>query len=911
MKKTLLFMGIILLGFALKMAAQDPSTPGVAKNFLWYRLIQAEEEKTLLQIPQQVVASKDGNVFVTHLFHSKKRDEVASIFNYDAEKEEDKAFSYGDDGKAANGNTNFTFYKLASNGNLLWHIYSSRGDFYSNRNTLTATADGGFVVVLTARDANSKSDTDRDLLRFIQGDGTPYDIKIKSLYVGANEDPSAKPEHRGQVAVLLKVSKDGKIEFHKTFDTTHEAQPAADYYSYGTNEGIAINGVAVDDKGNIYLAGKLFTTITLGGTTYRAKNIVGWNGDPQKTVGDLILIKLDSQGEFLECHMEEGDPIGSTEIREMRYKDGKLYWAGGFIGTKDKKGVNVFGKEVVPTQKRTMVFGCLNENLQADWVSQLDAKVVSQHHGWALIFVDGIAVGKDKVYIGGRCAGGLYYGDGKEYLVQEKKQHRGYVIALDKETGLPLEGKYTLLSEMGISNTVDVSVAGSKVIATGYNLGAKAFYRVLDQDLTDKYTDYHYVDKAMVNFGGDIVRNMFIGNARARNAGADILTPTGYKHIEKTKWWMGIIVAHKLPFPFLSADQSKLDLTKNQNKLDVYSSELTSPIKVELTGEGFTSDKSELSADGGMLTISFASTPTDTPEKREGKLTLRSGEEIYEVLLSAMTEGKKEITPSVKSIDFGDLPAGETKSQEIVLTLKNILESVQCKVEGRDAKYFTLDKETIEEATAEGKLVVTFSPTKELKTVAEATILLQTGDYEVRIPLAGKAIYTLGVSATELNFAKVKEGETKTMNLEVSPKGLASDEMITVEVTEGKNNFTVDKSSISGKEATTLAVTFKPTSDIKAMEGKLVLKSNDLEAVIILRGSNATGSDLVEASSLMILTREGELLLKSTTRGEVCIYDLSGSMLYREVLDGEGRFALESGSYIVSFEGHTHKVVIR
>lgn len=911
MKKNYFFILVaLLLASWVKAEAQEPATQGVANNFLWYKLIQAEEEKTLLQVPQQIVASKDGNVFATQLYHSKKRDEIASIFNYDAASESDKAFSYGDDGKAANGNTNFSFYKIDPTGKLLWHIYSSRGDYYSNRNTLVATPDGGFVVVLTSRDANSSTGTERDLVRIIQSDGTPYDINIKSLYRGVGDDEAAPASRRAQVPLLLKVSKEGKVEFYKTFDTSHEPQPDASHYDYGTNGGIAINAVALDEQGNIYMGGKLFTTISLGGKTYKAKNIVGWNGDPQKTVGDLILIKLNSQGEFQECHMEEGDPITSSEIREMRWKDGKLYWAGGFIGTKDSKAVTVFGKSVVATLKRTMVFGCLNSELKGEWLSQLDAKVVKGPNPWSLIFIDGIAVGQDKVYIAGRCSGGLYYSDGTEYLVQPLKQHRGYVLALDKTTGKPIEKQWSLLPEVGISNAVDVSTAGKKVIVTGYNLGAKAFYRVLDQNLSEQYADHHYVDKAMVNFGGDVVRNMFIGNARARNSGADILTTTGYKHIEKNKYWMGIIVAHKLPFPFLSADQAKLDLAKMQNKLEVYSSELTTPIKVTLSGEGFKSDLNELPADGGFLNISFSSAETATPELREGKLTLTSGEESYEVLLSAMTVGKKEITRSVQTLDFAEVPAGETKSLDLTLGFKNITEAVTCKIEGSDAKYFALDKEQIDDVTTEAKLTVTFSPTKELKKFTDAFIVIKSGAYEVRVPLLGKAIYTLGVAATELNFAKVKEGETKTMNLEVAPKGLG-DAMITVEVTEGQNNFSVDKSSISGKETSTLAITFKPTSDIKATTGKLVLKAADLEEIIVLRGSNATGTDVVAKAQLTVIAREGELVLKSETRGEIRIYDLSGKMLYSETLEGEKSFALAAGSYVVSFNGATHKVVIR
>lgn len=912
MKKTLLLLGLLLLGLPPIVQAQQPKeNKGVAKNFLWYKLIQAEPEKELLQIPQQVVASKDGNIFATHLFHSKKRGDIASIFNYDATDDKEKSFAYGDDGEAANGNTNFSFYKLDPSGNLIWHIYTCRGDFSSNRNTLVATPDGGFIVALDARDAKSKSKTERNILRFIQSDGKPYEVPIKSLYVGADADPDAKPEHRGYITALVKVSKEGMIQFVKQIETSHEAMPDAEHYSYGTNEGIQINATAVDEEGNIYLGGKLFTSVSFGDKTYKAKNIVGWNGDPQKTVGDFIIIKFNAKGNFLSCYMEEGKPIGSSEIREMVYKDGKLYWAGGFVGTKNKTAISLLGKSIVADMKKSMVFGCIDtKTFLSDWISQLDVKKIAGNR-MSLIFVDGLTVGLDKVYIAGRCAGALHYADGKEYLQQPLQQHRGYVLALDKNNGTPLEKKYAFLPEVGISNAVDVSLAGRKVIVSGYNLGQKAFYRVLDMNLSEHYSDYHYVDKAMVNFGGDVVRNMFIGNARARNSGADILTPTGYKHIEKNKFWMGIIVAHKLPFPFLSTDKQSLNLVESKTKLEVFSSCLTSPIKVTITGEGFKSDLQELSTEGGFLNISFDGKETETPEKRKGKLTLSSGDESYEVLLSAMTKGKMAITPSIQTLDFATLPAGQTKSLDLGLQFKNITTPILCSIGGDQAKYFSLDKDKIEDTSKSAKLVVTFKPTKDVIDYTDAYITLKADSYEVRVPLLGKAIYTLGVSSKTINFGKVNQGESKSEKLTLAPRGIDPNEMISIEVTEGKEYFSIDKSSISTTEDATLTITFTPTATIKATRGKLLVKCGDLEEVVTLEGSNATSNDAISINALSVITREGTLFIRSSKEGFVRIYTLDGKLMIQEFLDSEKRFNLLQGSYILFFEGETHKVIIQ
>ena len=59
MKKNYFFILVaLLLASWVKAEAQEPATKGVANNFLWYKLIQAEEEKTLLQVPSKLLPQK-------------------------------------------------------------------------------------------------------------------------------------------------------------------------------------------------------------------------------------------------------------------------------------------------------------------------------------------------------------------------------------------------------------------------------------------------------------------------------------------------------------------------------------------------------------------------------------------------------------------------------------------------------------------------------------------------------------------------------------------------------------------------------------------------------------------------------------------------------------------------------------
>ena len=127
-----------------------------------------------------------------------------------------------------------------------------------------------------------------------------------------------------------------------------------------------------------------------------------------------------------------------------------------FTGTKEKTPITIDGKQLTPSDKESLVTLCLDTDLKVSWISQIDVKAVPEHTS-TLAFVDGIAVGKDKVYIAGRGAGAFCDAEGNVILEQKVKGHRGYALAIDKATGKPNAEWHTLLPEKGISNCTAIS----------------------------------------------------------------------------------------------------------------------------------------------------------------------------------------------------------------------------------------------------------------------------------------------------------------------------------------------------------------------------------------------------------------------------------------------------------------------
>ena len=750
-KLPVLLMFLTLLCTTSVTKAQT-SNEGIAKNFLWYRLVANSVERT--QVPQEVVASMDGNLFASNMFYSKERTDASSVFNYDASDDADKAISYGDDGEASNGNVAISIYKMNLEGKRLWHIYNSRGDVSSNVHCITATPDGGFVTILMARDAKSKSKTDVDILRLVQADGTPYDIEIKSQFVGVGEDPSAGPTHRKLMPILVKVSATGQIEYHKAFEVDHKPMPDATYYSFGTPTGCEFKGTAIDPEGNVYVCGLVRTAITIGETTIKAKNNVGWNGDSQKQMGDFFILKFDRKGNLVKHLTEQGEPIGRSMLSVIKYQDDKLYATGRFTGTKAKTPITIDGKQLIPSDKESLVTLCFDTDLKVSWISQIDVKAVPKHD-WTKVFVDGMAIGKDKIYIAGRCAGALYDAEDNVILEQNLKQHRGYALAIDKATGKPNAKWHTLLPEKGISNCTAISTQGDRVILHAYALGMQTYYRVLDLNLSEgSIQDYPTVSKASVSFGGDVVANCYVATSRCRNS-AKLLTTEGYKDMTY-KGWFSLFIAHKLPFPSVSADRKALYLSEGKGTLQVLASDLTAPIQVACSGEGFTAQLKELPATGGALEIQFRTAVTKTPEERIGKLTLTSGGASYEVYLYAMTETEQYIKVSEEAIDFAMIPVGDTKSVELTVTQKNLMNAITCTIEGEGAKYFSVDKSEIAISNDPATIKVTYTPDATIKANSKvaAQLVLTSGDVKTKVMLSGQSNTAVeDIAAVKLSIA--------------------------------------------------------------------------------------------------------------------------------------------------------------
>ena len=271
--------------------------------------------------------------------------------------------------------------------------------------------------------------------------------------------------------LIMKITKTGTIEWYRRITglvkTNGENKP--------TKNNIYVNGLAVDENDNIYLAGNFRTEMYLNKSdetkvTLVAKSSVDtWDGDSQNTVGDMFLVKLDSKGYYLNSIVNNGI-VDCAFLDKVVYNNGKLYLDG---------RVKSVGNEIT--------FGGVTVNASKDFQTQLLLSVntedLSVNYIKSLTSVENVKKrfviqNKSAQYLNGYVYfTGLLNGSWKQESESENiatnhtsAQLKGYVLKMNPETG-KVE-KATVRTDGGIGGFFGVYEGTKKLYAFGYGMGA-------------------------------------------------------------------------------------------------------------------------------------------------------------------------------------------------------------------------------------------------------------------------------------------------------------------------------------------------------------------------------------------------------------------------------------------------------
>lgn len=418
-KQLLLAVFLLLSSYAVK--AND-------WVFNWGHMLDAKTEAgdNVVGLAQ----AADGNYFVavswgtrnayTNKFQEKITDSWNLFLDGEAIRDADGDVIKGAEYQGGNSNNdNVALQKYDQAGNLLWTVYSDRGNIDAANTRICATKDGGVLLLLTVRP-------------WVQDPDTVVQIK------GTNNTSFALTDvllHGKKIyhPVLVKVNAGGELVYVKqifTYDypegISENRSPSALFYT---------KAFCTDDDENIYVVGNLRTRITMqkadsSKVVMNPHNVEGWDGDVQKRIGCMFLLKFDKDVNFVQGVTDEGSAI-FTYLDVVTYKDGKLYAAGIVKGNGEKVGWGGITFSA-PTHGESFVLTSLNtRDLNVNYV-----RLFSASENNKAVHLKNIECMGEQVYIlGGSRLGEHFDEDGNTILKTTGNMFEGMMLRCDANTG--------------------------------------------------------------------------------------------------------------------------------------------------------------------------------------------------------------------------------------------------------------------------------------------------------------------------------------------------------------------------------------------------------------------------------------------------------------------------------------------
>ena len=510
MMKKLLAALVILVTVAATHAADF--------KYQWHHTIYGKTKAG--NTPVSIIKTTDGNYVAFTTFGSNTLTDTKLYFDGEplknAEGKEVEGCQYvGNNVNATNNNLLLQKYDQKT-GDLLWTVYSDKGYLYNNQ-AIQPTEDGGLILISDVR--NLADRTEKTLFRMVGADG----VKTEVTYT---PDSIKRTITEG---VIAKIDKNGKVEWAKLIATT--AHPMQKYFG---GYAAFYRGLALDNKGNIYICGHYMSSMTFTKRdktteTHEAKSAEGWDGTIQSQVGDPFIAKLDKDGYLLQFMTEDESNIKFASFDRIVIKEGIIYLSGRFQG--NGTATIKFGDTILqPNDCVNIIYASLNCNdLSMNYIKSF---VTGRFNGKSY----GIQNKNLQYYNGSLYLTGLLLGSladnatSSPFIAVSDKYYEALVVKIDAKDGKRLaagiDGK-GITGAFGVVETKDPKA----VWVYGYALfGMSRLNKyTLEDNKMVKGTEEVTLNKAQIGMVCEplIDGTGFVSMGRASNDSGTILGATG------------------------------------------------------------------------------------------------------------------------------------------------------------------------------------------------------------------------------------------------------------------------------------------------------------------------------------------------------------------------------------------------
>ena len=390
------------------------------------------------------------------------------------------------DSKETNGNPNLGLNKIDRDGNLIWTVYSDYGYFNKSCSAVAGTADGGAVIAVKVRMADRVAGSEAPMLQLRTSRDAEYKYAINELEIPEGYDDKGWV-YRGY---MIKLDKDGKVEWRKDFPFEYTTVESGGR-TRKRSDMLDFKAITVGPDGNIYLAGRFASPLTIDGKVYQPSNLPeGWNYDfvQSGAAGDMFLAKFDMKGnrQWVMTHAD-GSFILNENPKAIAADDKAVYLSGTLQGEKGSEGQKTtFGGQTAELKNDRNALFCMrvdceknatatDEAVAADYLKVFSGyKGINGRQNFKLMNMDvANAEGVDYLALVGSFEGVAKDENGNVLMTNQDRTGfpwlLSFIINLDKNTG---EATGVATNEK-IMEFESVHIFSDSIMASGYDKGVQ------------------------------------------------------------------------------------------------------------------------------------------------------------------------------------------------------------------------------------------------------------------------------------------------------------------------------------------------------------------------------------------------------------------------------------------------------
>ena len=325
-------------------------------------------------------------------------------------------------------NNNFSLIKTDLDGNFQWTVYSTSADIMSNNGGVVSDGNGGVYVSCVVRHTDNLR---TQPLRWV--DATGQETLI-NWTLATDETP------RYYQGLLLHVTRQGTIDWHRLIEVSNAPQPAAnDNNADATTTAFYIPAMTGDGQGNCYLAMRYCNPVTFETAqgqpvTFTPHNTQGWTGDSQESRGDLLVVKFNAQGLLTHSLTTTGTALlESSPALSMSGNDLILNFVATGNGTDD---IALDGQPVglAGNTQASMVTARLSSDLHVKWLQHFKGEMTSNRP--SVLQYNQVSIVGNNLWITGMGNFKLNNADGTQSIETATGNVReGFVIKCDLADG--------------------------------------------------------------------------------------------------------------------------------------------------------------------------------------------------------------------------------------------------------------------------------------------------------------------------------------------------------------------------------------------------------------------------------------------------------------------------------------------